>query len=307
MTDCLVVQPIAEAGLRVLDAAGLSTYLAPLPDLALMRPHLATARAVITRNHGFSAAEIAAAPRLQVIVSHGTGTDSIDKAAAARRGIVVASTPGTNARSVAEHCLGLMLACARALPAADRATRAGDFDFRLRQETVELAGKTLGLVGYGRIARLVGTLARALGMRVCVFSKHAGAEDIAADGFEPVARLDALCRSADVLSLHGVPADECLIDARRIALMKPEAILVNTARGALLDEAALVEALETGRLRAAALDVFRSEPPTDRRLLRSPNLILTPHMGGSAKEALARTAVEAARKVVEILKAGHAS
>ena len=307
MTDCVVVQPIAEPGLRLLEAAGLSTYVAPAPDLAVMQPYLASARAVITRNHGFSAAEIAAAPRLRVIVSHGTGTDSIETAAAAVRGIVVASTPGTNARSVAEHCLGLMLACAREIPAADRATRAGDFDFRLRQETVELAGRRLGLVGYGRIARLVGQLGRAFGMRVAAVSRRAGAEAMVADGVEPASGLDALCRSADILSLHGVPTGETLIDARRLALMKPGAILVNTARGALVDEAALVAALKAGRLRAAALDVFRTEPPTDNRLLRCPNLILTPHMGGSAREALERTAIEAARKVVEILETGSAA
>lgn len=302
MIDCVVVQPIAQAGLDLLKTAGIASYLAPAPDLDVMRPALRTARAVITRNHGFSALEIAAAPRLRVIVSHGTGTDSIDRAAAAGRHIVVASTPGANARSVAEHCVGLILACARSIPAADRATRDGDFDFRLRQETVELAGGMLGLVGYGRIARLVGQLAHAFGMRVAAFSNHAGAAALAADGVEPVGDLDELCRAADVLSLHGVPARETLIDARRIALMKQGAIVVNTARGVLLDEVALVSALSEGRLRAAALDVFRSEPPNEAAFRHCPNLILTPHMGGSTREALARTAIEAARKVIENLQ-----
>ncbi len=305
MTDCLVVQPIAAPGLNLLRGAGLLVGTPDSTDFAALEPHLATARAVITRNHGLSVVEIAAAPKLTVIVSHGAGTDAIDKSAAAARGILVASTPGANTIAVAEHAIALMLACARQIPRADRAMRNNDFGFRYRQTGFELAGKTLGLVGYGRIARGVASLARAFRMQVIAVTDHASDADLASDGVERV-DMDALCARSDIVSLHSVPGEGRRFSAARIGALRHGAIVVNTARGALLDETALVAALRNGRLAGAALDVFSPEPPpTNSPLFNCPQLILTPHVGGSAREALDRTAIAAARKAIEALGAAQ--
>ncbi|MDE0533544.1 MAG: hydroxyacid dehydrogenase [Albidovulum sp.] len=301
MTDCLVVQPIARPGLELLRGAGLAAFTPETTDFSELGPHLATSRAVITRNHGLSSDEITAAPNLEVIVSHGAGTDAIDKAEAEARGIPVLSTPGANTAAVAEHAFALILSCARQIPQADRATRAGRFDFRYRQNGFELSGKTLGLVGYGRIARSVAKLARAFGMNVIASSRHAASSELIRDGVESV-DMSALCARSDIVSLHSVPNKYNRLDAERIAELKRGAVVVNTARGSLLDESALISALRSGRLAGAALDVFVAEPlPEDDPLLNCPNLVLTPHIGGSAREALDRTAIEAAEKVIAAL------
>ena len=301
MTDCLVVQPIAAAGLTMLRRAGLSVGQPESTCRGALEPHLATVRAVITRNHGLSAIEIAAAPNLEVIVSHGAGTDAIDKEAAAARKIPVLSTPGANTIAVAEHTMGLILACARQIPQADLATRGGDFGFRYRQTGIEIAGKTLGLVGYGRIARRVAMLAIAFNMKVIAVSKHATAPQLAGDGIELV-DMGELCARADIVSLHAVPDRHHRFGTARINALRPGAMIINTARSSLLDEDALIAALRTGRLSAAAIDVFSPEPPPDDSpLFACPNLILTPHVGGSAREALDRTAIAAAEKVLSAL------
>ena len=303
MTDCLVVQPIAVPGLELLRKAGLTASTPVTTDFTALAPHLATARAVITRNHGLSADEIAAAPNLEVIVSHGAGTDAIDKSAAEAKGIDISSTPGANTIAVAEHTMALILACARQIPFADQATRNGDFDFRYRQTGFELAGKTLGLVGYGRIARNVASLARAFRMHVIAVTAQLSEGVSASDGVVQV-DMDTLCTSSDIISLHSVPNSNHRLNAAQIDALRPGAIVINTARGSLLDEAALVAALQNGKLSGAALDVFLSEPPPkDSPLFTCPKLILTPHIGGSAREALDRTAIAAARRVIEALGA----
>ena len=303
MSNCLIVQPIAHAGLDLLREAGLTVHVADDQKETTLRPLLQIVQAVITRNHGLSAAEIEAAPLLEVIVSHGTGMDKIDVEAAARRGIYVTNTPGANTQAVAEHAIALIFACAKSIPSADGAVRNLDFDFRYRQKTFELAGRTLGLVGYGRIARRVARIAQALGLHVLGCSRRAGKADMDRDGVENIGDLDEICARSDILSLHGVPTSGVvLFDERQIALLKPGAVLINTARGSLVDEAALAAALESGHLAAAALDVFTEEPlPRHSELLNCPRLILTPHIGGAALEAMERTATEAARKVIEAL------
>ena len=260
MTDCVIVQPIARCGVKLLEGAGLSVFEAPSPDLTVLKPHLRTAKAVITRNEGFSAEAIEAAPNLTIIASHGTGTDSIDKAAAERRGIRVVSTPGSNAQSVAEHALALMLACARHIPAADRAVRAADWAVRERTHPREISGCRLGLVGYGHVARKLAALAKGLGMTVMVHSKHASDADLAADGVLCASSLEDLLATAQIVSLHGLPGGAPVLDTAQLSHLRADAILINTARGALIDEAALADALRGGRIAAAGLDVFRSGP-----------------------------------------------
>lgn len=302
MSVCVLVQPIEASGVRLLREAGLEVREAPSPEPRALSPLLGDAVAVVTRNAGFSGPSMAVAPKLAVIGVHGTGTDRIDMGAAKARGIRVVNTPGTNADSVAEHALGLMLAVARTVPSADAATRAGDFGYRERVHGIELKGRCLGLWGYGRIARRLGVLARGLGVDVCVLTRHASSEDLAKEGFRKARDAETLLAEADVLSLHGVPAGKPLLGAAELARMRRGAILVNTARGSLVDEAALIGALASGHLRGAALDVFTQEPLSDADpLCRCPNLILTPHIGGSTQEALKRTSLAVAEAVLQAL------
>ncbi len=302
---CLLVQPIDAAGIDLLQAGGIAVDLAPGTGLADLAPLLARADAVITRNHGLSAEAIALAPRLRVIASHGTGTDRIDITAARARGIAVVNTPGSNAQAVAEQALALLFAAARRLPQADAALRRGDFDWRLTPAArgIELAGRKLGLWGYGHVARHLARMARGIGMEVAVLSSHAGPEALAAEGLAVARDAGALLAECDAISLHALPGPHPLIGAAELAAMRPGAILINTARGRLVDEVALARALTSGRLHAAALDVFVEEPlPPGSPLLNCPNLILTPHVGGTTAEALRRTAKAAARAVLAALK-----
>ena len=298
---CVIVQPIHEAGLNVLRAAGIEALIAPSTDLADLAPLLSGARAVITRNWGFPAEAVALSPRLEVVGVHGAGIDCIAQDALTAREIALVSTPGANAQSVAEHALGLMLAVARGIPAGDEAMRAGDFGFRERFRGMELSGLCLGLWGWGAVSRAFAPMAQALGMEVLVFSGHADAGDLAARRISRAESLDELLANADVLSLHGRPGAGPVLGAAEISRMRAAAILVNTARGALVEEAALADALRAGRLFGAGLDVLSIEPPRpDTPLAGCPRLVLTPHVGGTTEAALRRTAQEVARRVVSV-------
>ena len=300
MTDCVIVQPIALCGQELLQDAGLSVFQAPSPELKILKPHLKTAIAVITRNSGLSAEAIEAAPKLKIIASHGTGTDNIDKVTAERRGIKVVNTAGSNAQSVAEHALALMLACARRIPVADRAVRVGDWSFRETAQPTEISGCLLGLVGYGHVARKLAALAKGLGMTVIVYSEHTSESELTDDGVLCTSNLEELLSKSKIVSLHGTPGSTPFLSSDLLSHLRADAILINTARGIMIDEVALVEALHGGRIAAAGLDVFCVEPlPCDSALLNCPNLILTPHLGGSGVEALEQTARLVACKVIK--------
>lgn len=302
--DCLIVQPIAQSAVRLLEDAGLAIHVAASTTFADLEPYLATAHAVITRNHGLSEQEIAAAPNLRIVGVHGTGTDKVHKASLAAREIPLANTPGANAQSVAELAIGLMLTCARSLVAADQASRTGDHLFRQKHRTFELSGRRLGLVGFGHIAKLVARMAQAFGMEVATVSRFTPAEELQAEGIVPMPDLDSLCEWADIVSLHGIPEATPVIDARRLALIGPGGFLINTARGSLIDEQALVAALAEGTIGGAGLDVLTIEPiAADNPLLACPNLVLTPHIGGSTEEALEKTGLQVAGKVLAHLRA----
>jgi len=242
------------------------------------------------------ASVIARAPKLKVIANCAVGVDNIDLAAAARAGIAVTNTPDVLTEATAELAFALILAAARRLGDGERLVRSGAWrGWALDQLLgVHLVGKTLGIVGYGRIGRALGRRAIGFGMNVV----HA---DL--DGGMP---LDELFATADVVSLHCplTPETRNLVDARRLALMKPTAIVVNTARGGIVDEAALADALTTGRLFAAALDVFSQEPEIDPRLLAAPRLVLAPHIGSATTEARTSMAQLCADAVIAVLS-GH--
>jgi D-3-phosphoglycerate dehydrogenase len=238
----------------------------------------------------FSERVFVSCPTLRIVSVWGTGTDHVDLAAAARHGVAVANTPGVAAAAVAEHTLALLLAAARRIPQMDSAVRRGEWP---RGHSTDLRGKTCGIIGLGAIGREFARLAAGMGMRVVAWTMHPRA----IDGVEMV-ELDDLYRMSDVVSLHLRLSEQTRgsVGTAQLALMKPEAILVNTARGGIVDEAALRDALAAGRLRAAALDVFSAEPlPPDHAWANVPNVVLTPHCAGispDVMEAGLRMAVE---------------
>ena len=267
------------------------------PDLVEQRGALleaaADADALIVRNRSQVDAELlAAAPRLVAVGRLGVGLDNIDLPGCEARGIQVIPATGANARAVAEYVIGTMLALLRGAYAATPDVAAGQWPRAALSQGLEAHGRTLGVVGFGGIGRLAAQLARGLGMRV-VGSDAAlppGHPAWQETGAAPLA-LDELLAQADVVTLH-VPltADtRHLLDAGRIARMRPGAILINTSRGGIVDEAALAQALHAGVLRGAALDVFEAEPlPAGSALADAPNLILTPHIAGLTQEANTR-------------------
>jgi D-3-phosphoglycerate dehydrogenase len=247
-----------------------------------------------------------AASTLRAVARAGTGVDNIDVAVARERSIQVFNAPAANAISVAELTIGLLLAFERHLAPASADLREGRWE-KNRYMGRELSGKTLGLLGIGRIGREVATRARAFGMGA---EAHDPEIPEWPAGFEWVSRrsLDELLSGVDYLSLH-VPltsATRGRIGARELALMKPSAVIVNCARGGVVDETALEQALRSGALRGAALDVFATEPPGRLALFELPNVLATPHLGASTVEAQARAGIEAAERIVEALAAAPA-
>jgi D-3-phosphoglycerate dehydrogenase / 2-oxoglutarate reductase len=240
-------------------------------------------------------------PRLKVIALHGVGVDQVDVETATQLGIWVTNVPGGNRQAVVEFTLGMMVAMLRRLPAGDAGLRAAAGWDSVRYLGYELGGKTVGLVGYGQIGRHLASVLMALGANVVATRQRTGVDEEDGVRFLP---LDTLLRSADIVSLH-LPlsaATRGLIDSRALALMKPGAYLVNMARGPIVEQAALVAALESGHLTGAALDVFEVEPPDyDSPLFQLPNVVLAPHMAGSTHEALASIARRAAEDIRRVL------
>jgi phosphoglycerate dehydrogenase-like enzyme len=229
----------------------------------------------------FTESVFAQCKQLKLLSLWGTGTDNIDLAAAARHGVTVTNTPGVSAISIAEHCLALVLAAARRIPRTDAEIRQGRWP---RGEGVQMHGKTLGIIGLGAIGRRFAQIGAAIGMRVIAWTMHPNP----ALGFTLVP-LEELYRESDVVSAHLRLSAETrgMIGEREFAMMKPSAIFINSARGAIVDEAALVEALLNGKIAAAGLDVFEVEPlPAGHALTRLPNVVMTAHSAGVTPEAL---------------------
>lgn len=238
------------------------------------------------------------APRLRVIGRAGVGVDNIDLEAAKTRGIIVVNAPQATTDAVAEHTLALLFAVARGIPQADASMKQGKWE-KKRFMGVELTGRTLGLVGIGRIGAAVAQRARGLGMYVLAYDPYLPREVIAQRGAEPVPTLDDLLARADVVSVHVPLTEETrhLIDREALAKMKPGAILLCTARGGVVDEDALLEALEQGHLYGAGLDVFEHEPPGATPLVTHPRVVATPHIAAQTEEAQRRAALDIAEEV----------
>lgn len=256
------------------------------------------AHAILTRQGPVSAAAMEASPRLQVIARHGVGVDDVDVAEATRRGILVTRAPGSNTLAVAEHTIAMILALAKGFRPLGAAIAGGAW----RDPTAsvrDLAGLRLGLLGFGEIARAVVPFAQAFGMEVQAWSPSA------IPGGLMAATLPALLARSDVLSVHCplLPTTRHLVDAAALALLPAGAMLVNTARGGIVDEAALFAALESGHLAGAALDVFEIEPPAAGDRLRDhPKVIATPHVSGVTQASLVNMGVMAAECIAWALR-----
>ncbi len=294
---------LAEEAVAALEARHLKTYYckpyASPEDIARLAAELQI-EGLIVRQGQVNENVIGASPRLKVIAKHGTGVDNIDLEAASRRGIPVLRALGANARSVAEHTIALMIALMKDIVPLDRAVKGGDWP-KAGYIGRDLSGAKVGLVGFGAIGQEVATLSRALGMSVTVYDPYTPELP------QEVRRetdLDALLEASDIVSLHCPLTAETrhLINAERLARMKPTSFIVNTARGGIIDEAALVEALRSGTIAGAGLDSFATEPPPkDSPLWSLPNIIVTPHTGGAAKGAMRAMAETAARHIISVL------
>ena len=279
--DCPAVMARSAAYAKLLERADVR-YWDTLPGPELVE-RIRDAEIVINIRSScrFTADIFAACPRLKLLSIWGTGTDHIDLAAAARHGVAITNTPGVAAISIAEHCLMLMLAVARRIVDVDRRVRLGEWP---RAQVSQMHGKTLGVIGLGAIGRQFARLGGAIGMNVITWTMHPKPEL----GF-PHVELDELLRRSDVVSLHLRLSDHTtgMLGREQFQMMRPGAILINTARGAMVNEGALIEALVSGHLAGAGLDVFAVEPlPADSAIKGLPTVVLTPHSAGVTPETV---------------------
>ena len=282
----LVSDPFSEEGLARLrgidgvevDAPGgmeREAFLAALPGHDAL---------IVRSGTRVDAEALARADGLKVVGRAGVGLDNVDVEAATERGVLVMNTPGANATATAEHAWALLLSLCRGVPAADASVRRGEWE-RKRFVGFQLAGKTLGVIGLGRVGRLVAARGRGFGMVVLGCDPYLS-EDAAAEIGVELVEVERVLAEADVLTLHVPLTDKTrgLIGAAALARMKPGALLVNAARGGLVDERAVADALAAGRLAGAAFDVYAEEPPAGSPLLDAPNVVLTPHLGSAVAE-----------------------
>jgi D-3-phosphoglycerate dehydrogenase / 2-oxoglutarate reductase len=301
----IVTEPIHEAGIQLL--IGQVEVVRPgAVDQTTLAALIPEASAMIVRLAKVPAELLAKADKLLIVGKHGVGVDNIDLKAATERGVVVTNTPVATEGSVAEHALTMMLVLSRRLRECEQGTRAGRF-FETRDGTYveDLAGKTLGIVGVGRIGARLAEICRAgLRMRVVASDPYVSDERLAAMGAER-RNLDGLLAEADFVSVHVPLTDSTrgMIGAKQLAAMKPTAFVLNCARGGIVDELALAEALEAGRIAGAGIDTWAQEPPDPSHPLFSvPNVVLTPHVAGGSQDALRLTAVTVAEEVLSVLR-----
>lgn len=303
----LVADNLAESGIDVLrrdkERFRVEVRKGIGPDEVLR--YIPPCHALLVRSRTRVTAELLdAAPDLRVIGRAGIGVDNIDLAACTRRSVQVLNAPAGSRVTTAEHALAMIFSLARHIPQADASMKAGRWDKR-RFVGVELTDKTLGIIGIGAIGSIVAERARGLRMKVIASDPHASPEGVARAGVELVP-LDALFERSDFISIH-VPLSDAtrhLLDERAFELMKDRVRIVNCARGGIIDEAALYEAIVSGKVAGAALDVFSTEPPVDLRLIQMPQVIATPHLGAATFEAQIKVSIAICEQVRDYLVEG---
>lgn len=302
MAHILVAGHIHQAGIeRLRTTPGVTLDVVDTVSAESYVPLVERADAILIRTQPMPRHVIARAPRLRIVSRHGVGYDSIDVAALNDHGITLAVVGDVNSRSVAEHTFMLMLAVAKRARAYDRATREGNWQFRDSLAAVDIDGKTLLLIGFGRIGRIVAELAATFRMRILVHDPFVESSMIRDAGASPAPDLRAALEQADIVSLH-VPraTGTAMLGTTELARMKPSALLINTARGGLVDEGALDRALRAGRLGGAGLDVLETEPPRrDHPLLTNERVLITPHAAGLTAECAVRMSLAAAQNILD--------
>jgi D-3-phosphoglycerate dehydrogenase len=297
----LVAEPLATEGLELLKTEhevdyrpelSRDEFLALLPDYDAL---------IVRSGVKVDAQAIAAGAQLRVVGRAGVGVDNIDVAAATAAGILVVNAPTANTIAAAELTVGLIYALSRHIPQAEASLRRGEWR-RADFVGTELRGKTLGIVGLGKIGMAVAQRARAMEMTLVGSDPYVSAEVAAEHGIELI-EMDDVLRRADVVTVHVPLLAETrgMIGPEQLGLMRPTAFVINVARGGVIDEAALAEALRDGRIGGAAIDVYAHEPPHDSPLLDAPNTVLTPHLGASTREAQTKAGVEVAEQVLDAL------
>lgn len=303
MVHVLVAGKLHPSGLALLERADRVTFdhVEEVSE-ASYQDHLAQAEAIVIRTQPLSAGSIQRAPKLKIVSRHGVGYDAVDVAALNARGIPLCIVGDVNSVSVAEHAMMLILAAAKRARLADMAVRTGPWAWRNRLEAGEISGKRLLILGYGRIGRALARMAEGFGMDVRAYDPYLAEHGWPEGKVRPAATLREGLAWADMVSVNMPKADRPVLGADEIASMKPGALLVNTARGGIVDDAALVAALRSGHIGAAGLDVFDEEPPqADNPLLALDQVILTPHIAGLTRESAERMAVSSVQNVLDFL------
>jgi len=297
LVKILVTDPIHEDGIEMLEGVGEVDVRTGLTTKQLLEEIKGYDVLVVRSATKVTKDTIEAGRKLKIIARAGAGLDNIDVQAVSARGIELINAPEAPTIAVAELVIGLMLSWARQLPRADAGTKQGRWE-KTQLMGSELRGKTLGIIGTGRIGRAVGYRAKAFLMNLLAFDIGRSAEFAERTGARYV-DLDTLLRESDFVTLHVplLPETHHMIGRRELGLMKPTAVLINTSRGEVVDEAALADALQRGKIAGACLDVYEREPPKDSPLIKLPNVILTPHIGASTIEAQREAAVLVAEKI----------
>jgi len=304
----LLPEAIEEEARQLLEDSGARVVLSPDKSPATVAPLMADADAVVLRTGIKMTAELLAlGKKLKMVSRTGAGFDNVDVAAATELGVIISSSLGANTTTVAEHALALILALYKQLPALDREMRKGNFKVRYAYLSRDLRGKTLGVIGIGRIGSEIAKACHdSFGMRVIAYDEFLPpAVKQSLSSWVDFVGLDELCTESDVITMHVPLTDGTrgLIGAAKLALMKKDAVIVNTSRGGVIDETALAEALNAGKLGGAGLDVFEEEPPArDNPLLSCEKAILTPHAAALTQECVVRMAVLGAQRVIDLMQ-----
>ena len=300
----LVCDPIHEDGLKILKDAGFEVDVNPNISYEELKEKVRDYNVLVVRSRTKVTREIIeAGENLRVVGRAGAGIDNIDVEAAKERGIIVLNTPEAPAIAVAELTMGLLLSLARQIPRADRSMKEGKWA-KKEFKGWQLNGKTFGIVGLGHIGEKVARLAKAFGMKILITKRTPPSPEILKELEAEFVPLDELLRRSDIISLHVplTPQTRHMIGEREIQLMKDGAFIINTSRGAVIDEKTLFNALKSGKLGGAALDVYEIEPPRDYSLMKLPNVVCTPHIGAQTVEAQRAAATLLAQKIVDALK-----
>ncbi|WP_243079216.1 hydroxyacid dehydrogenase [Pantoea sp. MQR6] len=302
MPHVLVAGKIHDAGLAILkNAPGFTFDLVHEVSVSSYAPFIQNADALLLRTQPLTSKEIAQAAKLKIVSRHGVGYDAVDLPALNERSIPLTIVGDVNSLSVAEHTLSMLMTLAKQLRVYDENMRSGQWNCRNSFSAIELAGRTLFILGFGRIGREVARMARCFNMKVVAYDPFIPADLFTDSGVQQIEQIEEGLKIADAVTVHLPLSDtKPLIGRKELALLKPSAIVINTARGGIVDEAALIEALNNERLGGAGLDVFSEEPPPSSSPLlhASYRLLLSPHSAGLTQEAAMRMSVSAVNNII---------